>query len=350
MAPADPEAALIASGSEEEEGRPAARWGSRGLRGLVAAGLLAAVLGVSVSVEGCGGGDPLDGATRYSLSLTLDDANATNVTFECVAEQGGLVTSLKLGDTSILVESPQPPSGIRGSTFWPSPQSAWGWPPPQEIASDAYNVNETNDSGVVMMTSKPAEAYGIQVQKTFSVDAALKAIVLKYTLTGLSDTAVQYAGWEKPSVPQGGLSFWKAGERAPLHADFPLPLLDEVDGITYVDHANANITDDGVKLASNSTGTWMAHATNETVFVKVFQAVAEGDVAPGEGNIALVAKPTYASMETQGAYTATSIGNPFTYVVCWYVRPLPGDALALPGDEKLLALVTEVAGLGCPEE
>ena len=116
---------------------------------------------------------------------------------------------------------------------------------PQEIACDASDVNEIGDAGAGVLSSKPAEAYGIQVQKTFSVDAALQAVVLLYTLTGLRDTAVQAAGWEKPSVPQCGLTYWKAGVRAPLHADLPLPLLDEVGGVTYVDRANAFITAGG---------------------------------------------------------------------------------------------------------
>eukprot|EP00406_Dinophysis_acuminata_P080687 CAMPEP_0179261160 /NCGR_PEP_ID=MMETSP0797-20121207/26715_1 /TAXON_ID=47934 /ORGANISM="Dinophysis acuminata, Strain DAEP01" /LENGTH=340 /DNA_ID=CAMNT_0020969269 /DNA_START=69 /DNA_END=1091 /DNA_ORIENTATION=- len=340
MAPADPEVALIASGSEEEGGPPAvARRGFWGWRGLAVAGLSAAILGVSASVEGCGGGD----------TLTFEE-DGTTVTFGWIPEEGGLITELKFGDTPILVDTPQPRGGAYGSTFWPAPKSSWPgtWPPPAEIATGTYDVNMTNDT--VLLTSKPDEAAGIQVQKFFAADTAKKCLVLKYTITGLNETEVSYAGWETTYVPAGGLTFWKTGTPAAVHAAFGSPLTEEIGGITYVDHANANITDRGAKISMRSDGRWMARATNETVFVKVFQAVAESDIAPGEGNIAMFAMPGFASMETQGAYTATSINNPFTYVVCWYIKPLPDDALAVPGDEKLLAAVTAIAELGCPEE
>mmetsp|Transcript_116251 Transcript_116251/g.329427 ORF Transcript_116251/g.329427 Transcript_116251/m.329427 type:complete len:95 (-) Transcript_116251:139-423(-) len=92
----------------------------------------------------------------------------------------------------------------------------------------------------------------------------------------------------------------------------------------------------------------MAHATNETLFVKVFPSVEAGDVAPNEGNIAYFARPTFASLESQGPYTAATKDSPITYVVCWFVRPLPEGAAAIKGDEKLLAEVTKIAKLGCP--
>jgi len=333
MAPADPEAALIASGSEEEEGRPAAAGrGPWGWRGLVVAGLSAAILGASVSVEGCGGGEG-----------GVVSVNGTNITFGHTPERGGRITSLKLDGTPILVEG-------KGSTFWPAPKSSWveSWPPPASIAEGTYYVNETNDTGTVLMTSQPDEDDVVQVQKSFTLDTESERVVLRYTVTGLNETEVKKAGWEVTFVPAGGLSFWKTGPPAPVYGGFGTPLMEEIGGVTYVDHSDANITEDGAKVSMKSPGTWMAHATNETLFVKVFPSVEAGDVAPNEGNIAYFARPTFASLESQGPYTAATKDSPITYVVCWFVRPLPEGAAAIKGDEKLLAEVTKIAKLGCP--
>ena len=52
-------------------------------------------------------------------------------------------------------------------------------------------MNETNGTGVAKLPSKPAEAFVIQVQETVSVGAERKAIVLKCTITGQTDTEIQ---------------------------------------------------------------------------------------------------------------------------------------------------------------
>merc|ERR1712039_224480 len=235
-----------------------------------------------------------------------------------------------------------------GSTFWPSPQSAWGWPPPQVIAKDTYEYDNASSDTKVILTSQPDESTGIQVKKEFSLDTEGKRIILKYMLEGLNETEVNYAGWEKTSVPPGGLTFWKAGKRAPLHPMFTLPIITEEDGIAYIDHANANITDDGVKVMSNTTSKYIAHATNTTLFMKVFQSVDEDEVAPGEGNVEYFATTQVSWLENQGPYMPTKKGSPVTYVVCWYIRPLPDGAVAVKGNEALLDLVSSIEKLGCP--
>src|SRR5256885_2612424 len=54
------------------------------------------------------------------------------VRVEIDAATGGRVTALELGGRNLLSE-PAADAANYGSTFWPAPQSAWGWPPPAEI-------------------------------------------------------------------------------------------------------------------------------------------------------------------------------------------------------------------------
>src|SRR4051812_24478711 len=55
-----------------------------------------------------------------------------NLTFEVDAKAGGRVSTFKIDDKDFL-SGKNINSDNWGSTFWPSPQSAWGWPPLAEL-------------------------------------------------------------------------------------------------------------------------------------------------------------------------------------------------------------------------
>jgi hypothetical protein len=55
-----------------------------------------------------------------------------DVRLEIDAAIGGRVTALRVGGRNLLSE-PAADAGNYGSTFWPSPQTAWGWPPLPEF-------------------------------------------------------------------------------------------------------------------------------------------------------------------------------------------------------------------------
>jgi len=85
-------------------------------------------------------------------TLTVGD-----MVFKVNADYGARITSFTINGTEILYTS----GDMSGSTFWPSPQSEWNWPPPEPLDSDAYSatlqltalqvINSTNLFTVIMM-------------------------------------------------------------------------------------------------------------------------------------------------------------------------------------------------------
>ena len=61
-----------------------------------------------------------------------------------------------------------------GSTFWPSPQSDWSWPPPAEIDPGAYTAQVSE--GSLLVSSAMAPGLGLAVSKRFSVDVSRGAV------------------------------------------------------------------------------------------------------------------------------------------------------------------------------
>ena len=78
----------------------------------------------------------VDGSTRPGFALEFVDEGRTT-TFECIADKGGLITAWKLDGRNVLLATADSDS-LDGSTFWPSPQSDWDWPPPHAIDAAPY--------------------------------------------------------------------------------------------------------------------------------------------------------------------------------------------------------------------
>jgi len=64
-----------------------------------------------------------------------------------------------------------------GDKAWPSPQSAWGWPPPAGFDGSPYKVEVTN--GVVVLTSSVDSSF--QVRTTRTVELAFDEPVMRIT-------------------------------------------------------------------------------------------------------------------------------------------------------------------------
>jgi hypothetical protein len=101
------------------------------------------------------------------------------VSMEIDARVGGRVTALRLGGHNLLT-GPEVDPGNYGSTFWTSPQTAWGWPPVPEIDHLPYRAHLEGDT--VVMRSDPAPALGVEIEKRFSAVRAREAIVFEFRL------------------------------------------------------------------------------------------------------------------------------------------------------------------------
>jgi hypothetical protein len=257
-------------------------------------------------------------------ALAFDD-----VYFEVDPRVGGRVTSFRLGSVDILA-GPDVDAHNYGSTFWTSPQSDWGWPPPGEVDRDPYEVSFEGDT--LVLTGPPHHALGIRVTKRFSADRERRAIVLEYGIHNLTDATKCYAPWEVSRVRSRGLTFFPtgAGSKGPLE-------LEQCPTATWFDHDPSAMTDDGLKSVADGVGGFVAHATDGLLFLKAFTDVPPEKQAPGEGEIEIYANNRYAEIEVQGPYAEIPAGASASWKVTWYLRRLPEGLVPLSGSVELLA-------------
>jgi len=103
-----------------------------------------------------------------------------DVRVEIDAAIGGRVTALRFGGRNLLTE-PAADAGNYGSTFWPSPQTAWGWPPLAEIDHGPYRAEL--EPAAITMRSAINPALGVEVEKRFAADAARGAVTFDFAIT-----------------------------------------------------------------------------------------------------------------------------------------------------------------------
>lgn len=267
---------------------------------------------------------------------------------------GARITALRVGGSAgadlILDASVNAGTGNAdnwGSTFWPSPQSSWSWPPSDveysigAINTSAYAV--VADASSVTLTSGVAAKPTVSLTKKLSADLATEAIVIDYTLTNRGLLDVELAPWEITRVAAGGITFYATGMDAPRAGNFPLPLPGAIRlaaGATWFEHDPSDQHDR--KLLADGGGGWLAHAAGDLILVKSFLDVPLGAAAEGEAEIEIYAAASakYVEVEQQGAVQMLTPGAALHWTVRWYARKLPSPATIGSAD-----LVTYVQNL-----
>lgn len=257
-----------------------------------------------------------------------------DVRLEIDAATGGRVTALRLGGRNLLSE-PSADAGNYGSTFWPSPQTAWGWPPVAEIDHGPYRADI--DGAAVILRSATSPALGVSVEKRIAADAGRGAVLFDFAIHNRNEAPVQLAPWQITRVPPGGLSLFPTGT-----GSFPPSNLAvrEALGVTWYAFDAAAVTDHQKLFADGREG-WLAHVHEDTLLVKTFAIVPRAAQAPGEAQIELYATPahTYVEVEAQGAYETIAPGAALSWRVVWLVRRLPPEIPRAVGSAPLLDFI-----------
>jgi hypothetical protein len=277
------------------------------------------------------GGD--GAAERTFFVLTLDD-----VRLEVDAARGGRVTALRLGERNLLSGAEVDPINY-GSTLWTSPQSAWGWPPVEEIDSAPYSAAL---EGEAIVMSGPASALlGVSIEKRVSASRERGAFVLAYRLVSHAAGPVHVAPWEVTRVQPNGLTFFATG--AGIYAPSDLPARDD-GSITWVHH-DAAVIAGHQKLFADAGEGWIAHVDGDALFVKSFDLVPRAAHAPGEAQIEIYASSMhrYVEVEQQGACETLAPGGALEWRVEWRVRRLPEALPREVGSAALARFARDVA-------
>jgi hypothetical protein len=338
------------AGGAPPQGGAAGQGAAGAATGGAPTGGMAGSLGSGGAAAGNGGGGmPATLVTPINRSATSYVLEFGDTYFEVNPMMGGRVINVHLKGGQNLLGAGKDADNM-GATFWPSPQSAWTWPP-TDTAASIGNINSapympSNDETSMTLVGMAASSIGISVTKKFAADLAKETIVATYTLMGSGKMA---APWEITRFKQAGVTFYPTGSDTPRgNADMDPPAVTTGAGCTWVTapgtFASAGAKDQ--KLFADGADGWLAHAENDWVIVKKFTDIPANMAATGESEIQVYmnnpgnsGNPTpYMEVEQQGAYGA--VGTAWT--VTWFVRKLPSGVMATAGNQALVDFVKSV--------
>ena len=246
---------------------------------------------------------------------------------------GGTIDSLSLGGYEFLTGKDVHPS-FYGSTFWPSPQSDWNWPPPPILNVDPYTASVDRDT--LTMVSGKDEKTGFQFTKKLFPGSAGR-IELTYLISNVSDVMKKVAPWEITRVRKGGLLFFPVGNNPLGRKSFgPVPV-GVGNGVAWYKDPAERPAENLLTTADGTEG-WAAYAIDGRLFVKKFPNVKPDELAPGEGEIIVYvsAVADYVELEVQGRYQPLRPGESSNWRVEWIIANIPADLKIEPGDTALV--------------
>jgi hypothetical protein len=232
-----------------------------------------------------------------------------------------------------------------GSTFWPSPQSDWDWPPSSELDNQPYSAEEKDN--VLKMVSRKDPKSGLVVTKEFSGSNVDGAFTLKYTLTNKSDTPRRVAPWEVTRVHTNGIAFFPLGKgekRGGL-----LPLTFDKHGICWFTYDSSKVPVKGdSQLYTDGSEGWFAQVNGDLILVKKFPDFPYDKSAPKEAEVELYAnraapEKSYVEIEHQGSYEQLMPGQSLTWEMTWYLRKLPSNIKTSAGNQSLVDYARKIA-------
>ncbi|MDI1428660.1 DUF4380 domain-containing protein [Polyangium sorediatum] len=298
--------------------------------------------GSSSGGEGGGGAGPvemLDGPIERDGVLVLE---FSSLYFEVDPSKGARISALRWDGIELLTDAAV--NAVNwGSTFWTSPQSDWGWPPPAAVDSSTYTP--TIDESSFRLAGPQASYAGktLSIEKAFAADFSREAVVVTYTIRNTGNAPFSVAPWEVTRVAQGGLTFFPTGDtQFTPGGSNPLPV-ESAESVTWFDGAAHPPDGQQKKLNADGKEGWVAHVAGDLLFLKRFADVPSSTQAPGEGEVEIFAQSAaeggYVEVENQGRYAEIAPGASATYEVTWLVRKLPAGATAQVGSAALLDFV-----------
>lgn len=278
-----------------------------------------------------------DGVVLAASALRADttDFFATDdVTFQ-IASSGARILDLRYRGTP-LMHPPHDPARY-GSTFWPSPQSVWKWPPMEALHKGQYRIN-AGDVSVEAVSDRDPQT-GLRAIKRFSRGPVLDSVRMLYTLENAGAAHAKWAPWEITQLLPGGLVFFPGSvDPSRNKNNFVVPDFEEHHGVLWRNVGAPPGSATGLAIGTSSEG-WIAYARDCVLMMKVFEVVPQERHAPGEGQVELFfdGDGAFWEMEVQGAYEEIPPGGRIEMEVVWAFVALEQPAEMMPR-ERLLAL------------
>ncbi len=251
---------------------------------------------------------------------------------------GGRTVALSVAGRSVLPSREESPEAY-GSSFWPSPQSDWGWPPPPSFDKRAWRASNTGDA--LLLESATDPKLGLSASQCISAEPRHGAFRFEFTLHNHGKSARRAAPWQNTRMRPGGLTFFPSNE--PMQSDAQHETAPQAGLIWFLHDARARTQ--GEKFFDDGQEGWLAHLDGDLLFVKTFPDIPKSAQAPKEAEIELYAEGAglFVEVEQQGAYVEIPPGGSLSWVVHWAVRRLPASVGRAPFDAGLAAFARTVA-------
>lgn len=251
--------------------------------------------------------------------------------------KGGRITALKHDGKNFLTDSTVNNFNW-GSSFWPSPQSDWNWPPPAEIDNQPYTASVNGN--VLKMVSRKDAKFGLIVTKEFSGNKREGSFTLKYSITNASGELRKVAPWEVTRVHTNGIAFFPYGEGDRRGGLIPSTI--EKDGICWFVYDSTKVPSKGdTQLYADGAEGWFAQINGNIILVKKFPDIPFEKNAPKEGEVELYAnrapfEKSYVEIEHQGAYEELEPGQTSTWEMTWTLKKIPAAVKPVAGNPELV--------------
>jgi len=251
---------------------------------------------------------------------------------------GADIVEFSLDGRNVLVPRDESPNAF-GSTFYPSPQSDWQWPPPPEWDALPWTVQVAQDA--LHLTSRAIAKLDLGATQRISLDGALGMARIDYTISNFGKIPRKVAPWQNTRVRPKGLTFFPSSQATLPNSALKL---EPEDGVIWFHHDPAEFTE-GKKIFADGDEGWLAHVDGNLMLIKVFPDVPLGAQAPGEAEVEIYVPSDgqFVEVEQQGPYVELGSGELTSWPVRWIVRTLPSDIPAPPERKRLVRFARELA-------
>lgn len=244
-------------------------------------------------------------------------------------EDGGRIVAFRLSGQNALLEKSASPDAY-GSSFWPSPQSAWRWPPPFEFDRLGWTASVGDDRLTLESLTNPE--LGLGARQVLFGDAKHEALVIEYSLENRGNEAIRVAPWQNTRLPPGGLTFFPSQQGTLPPSSLSLR---PDEGVVWMQHDPASAKE-GKAFADGEEG-WLANLHGDLLFVKVFPNVPRERQAPEEAEIEIYVHGSgrFVEVEQQGEYGELAPGSTSRWTVRWLLANVPTVIPHQPGQQLL---------------
>ncbi len=252
---------------------------------------------------------------------------------------GGRVVSFLVDARELLTGKEVHPENY-GSTFWPSPQSLWGWPPPAALDRESYAAAE--EPGGLKLVSGSDPVTGLRCVKRFTSSTAGR-ISLEYAMINAGAKTTAAAPWEITRVRKGGLLFFPLGSGSLGKKQFDPAPARVSDGIVWYQDGPGLPAAHQLSIADGSEG-WAAYAVDGVLHVKIFRDTPPNVQAPGEAEVLFYvsADAGYLEMEVQGRYEKIEPGRESSWRLEWAGETIPAEIAVRAESRELVEFVRSI--------